>query len=431
MRERLFHRVRRAALIQACYLGLPFLPRADGRLLALDELTRAVPPGGTRYMGVSEVRVDRILGSEDRSSDFSCNYLPLKLSMAKRWSTVRDLMLGPGLFETLKLIEFGGRYFVRDGNHRVSVARAHRRVFLDAEVVRWECPVPLPMGMAPSHIPQFRAKARFEERTGFYSSVPDAHLGKAKPETWDWLADYLTGMLRDRWIERCGEEPEPEEINSWWLTDLYRPTRQIIHRLALPVLFPDATDLDIYAAFTRFDEDTGRLLSLNESFSVFMEYYEKRRLPARLYRRLVRRISRILGGARREKDDFYRMTRLRILRPDARIPDGRGDWYRFLRYQVFSYHADYLQALTGERPEFDTMVTDWYDRLLAPALALHRERSFDQPFPVFYKRWMTFWYRLRDEEIRRTGKSRTDDLRASLEIYLARNPDAGAVRGSA
>jgi ParB-like chromosome segregation protein Spo0J len=38
----------------------------------------------------------------------------------------------------VQLIEVGGRYYVRDGHHRISVAQALGDTFIDAEVTRWQ-----------------------------------------------------------------------------------------------------------------------------------------------------------------------------------------------------------------------------------------------------------------------------------------------------
>ena len=51
-----------------------------------------------------------------------------------RWMRVdvahyQDIILPP-----IKIFEIGGVYFVRDGNHRVSVAKAKGGEFIDAEV---------------------------------------------------------------------------------------------------------------------------------------------------------------------------------------------------------------------------------------------------------------------------------------------------------
>ena len=49
----------------------------------------------------------------------------------------------------MSLIQIRDYYFVEDGHHRISVARAFREEAVDAEVVRWEIN---DMGMEPVNL---------------------------------------------------------------------------------------------------------------------------------------------------------------------------------------------------------------------------------------------------------------------------------------
>jgi len=48
----------------------------------------------------------------------------------------------------VQLIQVGDLYFVRDGHHRMSVARALGEAYVEAEVTVWEVAGPLPREMA-------------------------------------------------------------------------------------------------------------------------------------------------------------------------------------------------------------------------------------------------------------------------------------------
>jgi hypothetical protein len=55
--------------------------------------------------------------------------------MSQRWSRV-DRAYHQGVeLPAVSLYKIGDSYFVRDGNHRVSVAKYHKAVAIDAEVV--------------------------------------------------------------------------------------------------------------------------------------------------------------------------------------------------------------------------------------------------------------------------------------------------------
>ena len=82
------------------------------------------------------VNVDRIVGSEGRYRDFNRHFLPRREFLQSRWVSIdmahyNDVSLPP-----VRVYEIGGVYFVRDGNHRVSVARMRGQTMIDAEVTR-------------------------------------------------------------------------------------------------------------------------------------------------------------------------------------------------------------------------------------------------------------------------------------------------------
>ena len=75
------------------------------------------------------------MGSVGRCQDFDGTFLPLKKSMGQRWGRVDSAYHRGEELPAVSLYKIGEAYFVRDGNHRVSVARYHGVVEIDAEVV--------------------------------------------------------------------------------------------------------------------------------------------------------------------------------------------------------------------------------------------------------------------------------------------------------
>ena len=87
------------------------------------------------YRGIRTVEVEKITASVGRCRDFDGSFLPLRVSMAHRWGRV-DRAYHRGVeLPAVSLYKLGDAYFVRDGNHRVSVAKYHNAAAIDAEVV--------------------------------------------------------------------------------------------------------------------------------------------------------------------------------------------------------------------------------------------------------------------------------------------------------
>ena len=127
-----FERARREAAFHA---ALATLANRPNDLLSYHEVRRAIGPAAERYRGVRAVPVERIVGSLDRVGDFDRAFRPRRADVAVRWQRIACAHHeGTGL-PAVRLYQLGDDYFVEDGHHRVSVARALGQGFVDAEVV--------------------------------------------------------------------------------------------------------------------------------------------------------------------------------------------------------------------------------------------------------------------------------------------------------
>jgi hypothetical protein len=102
-------------------------------------LTEVEAAARNRYSaGLQEVPIDRIRGSQGRCPDFDRNFYPLQDHLKSRWLRVATArQLGQAL-PPVELIQVGDIYFVRDGHHRISVARALGQLEINAEVRVWQ-----------------------------------------------------------------------------------------------------------------------------------------------------------------------------------------------------------------------------------------------------------------------------------------------------
>lgn len=113
-------------------------------LLDLGRVDAACTIRGRCDLGLRLVPIDRIRGSEGRCKDFDAGFRPLRSYNQARWVRVAEAMfMGVGL-PPVKLIQVGQVYFVRDGHHRVSVARALGQVEIEAHVTVWRVAGVLP-----------------------------------------------------------------------------------------------------------------------------------------------------------------------------------------------------------------------------------------------------------------------------------------------
>jgi hypothetical protein len=108
-----------------------------GRPAHLLDLESVARPGSQHFAGARTVAIGEIVGSESRSHDFDRSFNPLNESTRQRWMSVFAARESGKVLPPVELTRVDGRYFVRDGHHRISVARALGEAFVDALVTEW------------------------------------------------------------------------------------------------------------------------------------------------------------------------------------------------------------------------------------------------------------------------------------------------------
>src|SRR5712691_9803719 len=181
-----FLRVRRKAF----WRGIAkWLLRSDDALLAFDDVRKQLHAHLQHDGGMREVPIDQIVGSVGRYRDFDRAFLPRQARTRGRWESIDTAYLTHVELPPIELYKIGETYFVKDGNHRVSVARERGQSFIDAHVIEVTAP-------APVHS----------------------------------LEDLLEHISTHRWylgIEAKGEIPYSEAVASWY-ERIYLPTVEAI-----------------------------------------------------------------------------------------------------------------------------------------------------------------------------------------------------------
>src|SRR3712207_3501707 len=111
-------RARRKALWEAV---VDALTDRSGDLVPLDELRSRLNIRGSHYRGLQHVPLDKIIGSEGRYADFDRRFLPRTYGTADRWMSIDKAQYTDIHLPPVELYKIGDTYFVKDGNHRVSV----------------------------------------------------------------------------------------------------------------------------------------------------------------------------------------------------------------------------------------------------------------------------------------------------------------------
>jgi hypothetical protein len=132
--ERAFEHVYQRARIES------FLRKLTGRplhLLAFREVQERLRLRLSRQLGVREISLDKIVGSVGKPDAFTPSFLPRYRRLKERWKRVYAGAHGTLGLPPIEVYKFGEVYFIKDGHHRVSVARHLGATTMTADVTEY------------------------------------------------------------------------------------------------------------------------------------------------------------------------------------------------------------------------------------------------------------------------------------------------------
>lgn len=171
--------------------------RPRSSLLPLSDALAALGDDGAMGRRHMEVAVSAVGGSAARSEDFDAEFRLTNPGLRDRWDRVAEDMRAGVFREPVELVQLGELFFVRDGHHRVSVARSLGWDSLPAQVTR-VCTVAYAMCcLRTAHLASKAAERRFLERVPLPYEVR-RNLWLADPADWMRLADSAEAWAHRR-----------------------------------------------------------------------------------------------------------------------------------------------------------------------------------------------------------------------------------------
>ncbi len=227
------------------------------KLLSFHDVKKILKPKNEVYVGMQSVPIEKIVGSEGRYRDFDKHFLPKSAYLRQRWERVDEAHLSDVTLPPIQLYEIGNMYFVRDGNHRVSVAKAQGVEFIDAEIISLKSEILLPPSVTPEtmldEVIKYEKRVFYTE-TGIGDLTDDWNLDCTSPGQYDVLYNHI--LVHKYYINEKveGEIPFTEAMLSWY-RNVYQPVIKIIRRKKLLKKFRGRTESDLYVwIIKRWDE---------------------------------------------------------------------------------------------------------------------------------------------------------------------------------
>jgi nucleotide-binding universal stress UspA family protein len=237
-----FRDARRRATLERI---MSLLSGQSAQLLSYDDVRERLDARETARRTLKEVPLDAIVGSVGRYNDFSRSFLPRQDQDAERWAEVKTAMTGMAGLPPVELYQIGDVYFVRDGNHRISVLRQMGATHVEAYVTQVRTKVPLTPDVQPDDLIIKEELTHFLQQTQLDELRPGSDLSVTVPGMYDVLLEHIAVHRYFMGLEWKRDVPYSEAVTHWHDT-IYMPVVEIIRERSVLADFPDRTETDLY-----------------------------------------------------------------------------------------------------------------------------------------------------------------------------------------
>ena len=170
----------------------PYLP-------ALDDMVEDIASLNEVPVGLIEIPIEMIAGTKTagRQNAFSAGYMPIlgeKTEFGLKWSKLYDAQLEEGIRDPIKVYEYMRRFYVEEGNKRVSVLKYLHVPTVLGDVIRI-----LPR---PSDDKSYRIYKEFQ---AFYAVAPLYMISFSEEGRYEKLAALMGRDLKTRWPDETVE----------------------------------------------------------------------------------------------------------------------------------------------------------------------------------------------------------------------------------
>ena len=214
-------------------------------LLSYDEIRSHLKIQGQSTIGLKDIPVQSIVGSLGRYNDFTRDFLPRKDNTKERWARVKIAALSLMGLPPIEVYQIGETYFVKDGNHRVSVARHLGQKYIQAYVTKVLTRVSISPDDDPGDIILKAEYADFLEKTQLDILRPGTNLTLTLAGQYPILHEHISVHRYFMGIDQNRPIPFDEALLDW-LDKIYQPIIQAIREQAILRNFPHRTETDLY-----------------------------------------------------------------------------------------------------------------------------------------------------------------------------------------
>ena len=226
-----FDRERRRRVLARLSSRLRFEPDDVSHMLPFDEVVAALGATSRVDLGEQVIDLDSIVGTVDRRrGEFDRDFRPSPGTRG-RWERIAESRKRGEAMPPIDVFRIGDLHFVRDGHHRVSVARALKEKDINANVVEVRTKLGTGPALQMADLPLKRHERVFHER------VPLPPEKRARIQLSDEWRYAQLATLVEGWGYRVCLQRETlfsrREVAELWYDEEYEPIVNVLREAGL------------------------------------------------------------------------------------------------------------------------------------------------------------------------------------------------------
>jgi len=216
-----FTRARRSQLLAELGRRLRREPDDVALILPFDEVVEALGMVGETQLGLQTIPLDSIVGTVDRTGDFDRGFRPTTPRVRGRWQRIAAAQRRGESFPPISVYRVGDLHFVRDGHHRVSVAKSLGREDIDAYVTQVRTRVGTGEALRLADLPLKGHERLFRERVPL-AAEQRARVRPSDPWEYGRLAEGVEAW-GFRLMQERREYMDRQEVARLWYEEDFLP----------------------------------------------------------------------------------------------------------------------------------------------------------------------------------------------------------------
>jgi hypothetical protein len=223
------------------------ISRKPAQLLSFEDIRARLRLREESYRGLQTIALEQIVGSVGRYTDFTATFLPRNKVNRDRWTRIYAETVGGMGLPPIEVYQVGEAYFVRDGNHRVSVARSLNNHVIQAYVTELTVPDGISALLISRKMDAAEAYVAFLDEISLRLSRPEHEsLMLSEASRYPELLSHIRLHQEALNCEDCGGSFSLQAAAAHWYDQVYLPAVEMMRFYAVLDREQGRTEADFY-----------------------------------------------------------------------------------------------------------------------------------------------------------------------------------------